>query len=385
VTVLLTCRARDVRDVRGIGGFVARRVVIGDLRVQAVERDGRGRSFTIVHPDGAVHEAADRFLRGYDGSGTQRTYAYLLLDHLRWLEREALAPETVSLQDLKRYMAALGAAWRGPYGQPWREGRRPFGQSALSAAAACVKGFYLHQALLGINPELGPRLQLTRLPSRADRQRAFLGHVQRELPANPLAPPRQRRRHPKLPPDGAREMLLEAVTTARDRLVVTWLADGGFRIGELCGLHLADLHLRDGAACGQCRAPHVHVCHRDGNPNRAAAKTRHPKRASPAMIHAYFEYITTEYPQDAGHGMLLVQLHGDSAGQPWTPDAARGMLRRAGTRAGLGKVIPHAFRHGFATAVQVSGVASDATFGRLSERLLPGAQRRGCIAGARRW
>ena len=58
-----------------------------------------------------------------------------------------------------------------------------------------------------------------------------------------------------------------------------------------------------------------------------------------------------EYPQDAGHGMLLVQLHGDSAGQPWTPDAARGMLRRAGTRAGLGKVIPHAFRHGFATAV----------------------------------
>ena len=77
------------------------------------------------------------------------------------------------------------------------------------------------------------------------------------------------------------------------------------RIGELCGLHLADLHLREGAGCGQCRAPHVHVCHRDGNPNRAAAKTRHPwrvengvvtggliKRASPAMIHTYFEYLT---------------------------------------------------------------------------------------------
>jgi hypothetical protein len=78
-----------------------------------MERGGRGRSFTIVWPDGAVHEAADRFLRGYEGSGTQRTYAYLLLDHLRWLEREALAPETVSLQDLRRYMAALGAAWRG--------------------------------------------------------------------------------------------------------------------------------------------------------------------------------------------------------------------------------------------------------------------------------
>ena len=147
----------------GIGGFVARKLVIGDLRVQAVQRGGgRGRSFTIVWPDGAVHEAADRFLRGYEGSGTQRTYAYLLVDHLRWLEREALAPETVTLTDLKRYMAALGAAWRGPYGQPWRAGRRPFGQSALSAAAACVKGFYLQQALLGVNPELGSQLQLAR-------------------------------------------------------------------------------------------------------------------------------------------------------------------------------------------------------------------------------
>ncbi len=150
-------------------------------------------------------------------------------------------------------MAALGAAWRGPYGQPWRTGRRPFSQSALSAAAACVKGFYLQQALLGVNTGLGSQLQLARLPSRADRRRAFLGHVQRELPANPLAPPRLQRRHPKLPPEGARDRLLETVSTARDRLVVTWLGDGGFRIGELCGLHLADLHLREGGACGQCR------------------------------------------------------------------------------------------------------------------------------------
>ena len=339
-------------------------LVTGDLRVQALERASGGRSFTIVWPEGAVHKAADQFLRNFEGSGTQRTYAFLLVDHLRWLEREALTPETVSLQDLKRYMAALGAAWRGPYGQPWRAGRRPLGQSALSAAAACVKGFYLQRASLGVNTELGAQLQQARLPSRADRQRSFLGYARRELPANPLAPRPPRRRHPKMLPEGARERLLETVTTARDRLVVTWLADGGFRIGELCGLHLADLHLREGAECGQCRAPHVHVCHRDTNPNRAAAKTKQPwraengtvtggliKRASPAMIHAYFEYLTTEYPADAEHGMLLVQLRGENAGQPWAADAARGMLRRAGERAGVGRVRPHAFRHSFASAV----------------------------------
>ena len=123
-------------------------------------------------------------------------------------------------------------------------------------------------------------------------------------------------------PDQARPLLLAAVRTARDRLVVTWLADGGLRIGELTGLHLADLHLRADAACGQCAAPHVHVCHRPGNPNRAAARTKPDwlvtggvvtgglvRRASPAMVHSYFEYLTGEYPRPGtGHGMLLVQL-----------------------------------------------------------------------------
>ncbi len=108
----------------------------------------------------------------------------------------------------------------------------------------------------------------------------------------------------------------------------------------------------------------MHICHRAGNVNRAAAKTKFEwsvqdatvrggliRRVSPAMIHTYFEYVTTEYPRQPGHEMLLVGLHGEDAGRPWTTDAARGMLRRAGARAGLGLVKPHAFRHSFATAV----------------------------------
>ncbi len=342
---------------------MVQRLVVGDLRVQSLTRMRGLRSHTIVGPGGSVHQEADRFLRTLE-PGTDRTYAYLLVDHLRWLERECLVLDTVSLRDLQRYMGAVGAKVAGPFGGSWREGKRPYGPSTLSTAAACVKGFYLHQASLGMNQELGAQLAKTRLPTKADRARAMLGHLKREMPANPLAPTRVRRRHPKMAPEGAKQRLLEVVHTARDRLVVLWLVDGGFRIGELCGLYLADLHLREGAACGQCRSPHVHVCHRPGNANRAAAKTKYDwvleddtvrggliKRVSPAMIHTYFEYLTTEYPQESGHGMLLVQLHGPRHGQPWSTDAARGMLRRAGNRAGLGTVRPHSFRHSFATAV----------------------------------
>jgi integrase len=288
-----------------------------------------------------------------------------LVDHLRWLERECLTLDMVRLRDLERYMGILGAEVRMPLGEPWRVGKRPYGRAALSITASCLKGFYLHQAALGVNPELGKCLSQTRLPSRLDRRRSFLGHTTTALPANPLAPQGRRRRHPKMLPDGARDKLLEAVYSARDRLVVTWLGDGGLRIGELCGLHLIDLHLREGAGCGQCRTPHVHVCHRPNNPNGAEAKTKQPwriddgtvtggliKRASPAMIHTYFDYITTEYPcGSTDHGMLLVQLHGDDTGQPWAPVAARRMLARASTRAGLGVVKPHAFRHSFTSAV----------------------------------
>lgn len=92
-------------------------------------------------------------------------------------------------------------------------------------------------------------------------------------------------------------------------MVVTWLSDTSLRVGGLTGLHLVDLHLRENAAWGECRSPHLHVCHRWGNPNRAAAKTKPDwrmtdgvitggeiNRVSPAMISSYFEYMTT------GHG-----------------------------------------------------------------------------------
>ncbi|MGW3974187.1 tyrosine-type recombinase/integrase [Streptomyces ardesiacus] len=338
------------------------RMVLGDLRVQSMPRADGGRSYTVVWPDGSVDEEADAYLRTHEGSGSQKTYAYYLVDHLRWRLREQITTESVTLRDLKRYMGAVGARVPLPYGPPWRvPPKKPYGASALEVAAACLKGFYLHHCATGANPDLRLGLELQRLPTQADRDRSLLGHVMTSVAVNPLAPRHgRRRRHPKMLPDGARPELLTSVNTARDAMVVTWLSDSMLRIGGLAGLHLVDLHLRDDAACGECPRPHVHVCHRPGNLNRAAAK-RKPDwqlsdsvitggeiyRVSPAMISSYFAYMTKEYAQFAtGHGMLLIQLSGPRRGEPWTADAARGMLRRAGQRAGLpGRIKPHAFRH----------------------------------------
>jgi integrase len=69
------------------------------------------------------------------------------------------------------------------------------------------------------------------------------------------------------------------------------------------------------------------------------------------MGHAYFDYLTGEYPRGASHGMLLVQQHGPGRGLPWAPEGARKMLKRAGRRAGLGLIKPHMFRHTWASSV----------------------------------
>jgi hypothetical protein len=58
--------------------------VIGDLRVQEVVFASGRVGSTIVCPDGAVHRFADGFLRTCSG-GTDRAYACLLVDHLRWV------------------------------------------------------------------------------------------------------------------------------------------------------------------------------------------------------------------------------------------------------------------------------------------------------------
>jgi integrase len=346
---------------------LGRRRVVGQIRVQGVLLSGGRRSWTILWPEGAVHDEADRYLRRYEGEpGTQRTYAYLLVDHLRWLEREALSLNAVRLRDLERYMGIVGAEVRMPLGEPWRVGKRPYGKATLGTAASVLKAFYLGLGDENRNADLQGELSRVRLPSKADRDRALLGHVSSEMPANPLAPRGGGRRHPKMLPDDGRARLLGKLGSARDRMIVTWLYDGGFRIGELCGLHLADLHLRENADCAQVRAAHVHICHREANANKARAKTKHPwdlvngivhggliRRVSPAMIHTYFAYMTSEYPRTAatGHGMLLVQLSGDHYGQPLSVPGARSMFRRAGLRAGLGRVHPHQARHNFATAV----------------------------------
>ena len=334
--------------------------------VRKVRHQGGSLSYWVFTPDGEVHRPSLNVLKRY-GTSSQQTYAYGLADHLNWARVNGKTPETVTLEDLQRYMNGVTDQADGVYGIAWRKPQQtPLGASAAGNVATVVKAYYLTLSTSQpVNPDLVEALA-------ADGGGGRFGRSRRTVGSNPLAPRRSARR-PRFLPDEVVEALFRpgVLTTARDVMIVTWLHDGGLRVGGLCGLRFRDLHLIAHHPCGQRADPHVHIVGRDDNPNRARAKSyatagEHVSRdgyvvdgviraVSPDMISTFHAYLLDEYrpvQHLVDHEQVLVHGHGRTPGAALTTAAVRKMLRRACGRAGLSVwVTPRGFRHKAAAAL----------------------------------
>ncbi len=299
------------------------------------------------------------------GTSTQETYAYSLVDHLNWLRVNNRSPSAITFDDLRRYMNGLTGRADGIYGLAWRRpDQKPLGASAAGNVATVVKAYYLSlRATSEIRPDLIEALTSGRGVWR-------YGRSKRTVESNPLAP-RKGARRPRFLPDEVVEALFApgALTTARDVMIVTWLHDGGLRVGGLCGLRFCDLHLVKHHPCGQRADPHVHVVGRDDNPNNARAKAYVPappsrdgytvdgviRAVSDDMISTFYAYLLDEFAPVqhlVDHEQILIHVGGATAGTALHTGGVRKMLGRACTRAGLDvRVLPHAFRHKSAAAL----------------------------------
>ena len=186
-------------------------------------RDGR-LSHWIFTPSGEVHCPSLTVLTRY-GTSTQETYAYSLVDHLHWLYVNNRGPDTVTFDDLRRYMNGVTGRADGVYGLVWRRPeQKPLGPSATGNVATVVKAYYLSLQVTGeVRPDLVEALACGRSFARGGR-----GSVE----SNPLAP-RKGSRRPRFLPDEVVEVLFEpgVLRTARDVMIVTWLHDGGLFSG----------------------------------------------------------------------------------------------------------------------------------------------------------
>jgi site-specific recombinase XerD len=147
-------------------------------------------------------------------------------------------------------------------------------------------------------------------------------------------------------------------------LVLLWFC--GLRIGEALGLRRGDLHFVDSATSLGCSVPgpHLHVVHREDNPNGASAKSKN-ERSVPVVtwVLAYYDRYVEERLACAAADdcdFVFVNLAHTPLGRPMTASAVRQGFRSLSRRAGLARAVhPHMLRHAAASQMAEAGVAID--------------------------
>lgn len=135
----------------------------------------------------------------------------------------------------------------------------------------------------------------------------------------------------------------------------------GVRIGEALGLRHDDLAIAERQVTVEPRL----------NDNRARAKAGRSRTipASAELMRLYSDYLHREYGVlDSDY--VFVNLFAEPHGHPWAYPAVYDLVKRLRKATGIA-FEPHQYRHTYATWLQMSGVAADASFDKISERLLP--------------
>lgn len=336
--------------------------------------DGRV-GWTIVDDRYVEHERAAIWLRSLLDAqgrsvGTARTYAGRVALYLTWAVTagaDPLAPEVDQLAAFARWLERSPSRKHRP-GRERRRAAQP-GLAVLGTArsAATVEGilaavveFVRFGALRGwcelaVAERLSSRVELRFLPSGWDRgERTGRPVVNRRV---------VRRRRPERSPAtltgeqvGA---LVDACLNVRDRFIVEALYASGLRVAELCGLHLADLHLVPSAThlgCGVAGA-HLHVVRREDNENGALAKSAWP-RAVPVTsdlvrAHDAYRFERDAVAEAAESDYLLVNLWRAPLGRALFPDAVERLFVRLSARVAF-RARPHMLRHSFASEVALA-------------------------------
>ena len=181
-------------------------------------------------------------------------------------------------------------------------------------------------------PSTRPETTGSSRPNCAPRAAGFVTGHGLGTGCGPGGPLRRRRRRR---PSGRHCWRLRPAWRDRFLLVLLWF--GGLRIGETLGLRRADLHFTGSSTSLGCRVPgpHLHVVHRDSNPNRASAKSRNDRMVPVgAWVLAYYDRYAAERlacPAADGCDFVFVNL---------VPSAARRADDRLGGPPGYAGPVP---------------------------------------------
>lgn len=333
--------------------------------VTVVMPDG-SQTTTVVDDDGRPIEDVDaflRYLRAMDSSpNTTTSYARHLALFFRWMDVRGIDWRHLDFDGLCMFTQDLAD---GTLRSLKRVGeyrtQAPRCRSTCEAVLAAVHSFLTYWRLEGRGPQ-----DLRLYCDGGGTKRApygFLAHINGQ---RPHLERRLKVRGPKAKPprivnfEADFERLIHAASTARDRLLLSAMFDGGLRIAQCLGLLHEDLNVA---------RKRVQIIRRTANANGALSKQRNnftidvPKR--------FFDYyaeslVDEQLALGIDSDYVFVNLQLQNRGRPMRYANAIQVIHGIGDRAGV-PLTPHALRHTHGTALAKDGWSAPQIAKRLGQ------------------
>src|SRR5712692_8125141 len=211
------------------------------MRVVEIETQNHQIRYVVVDEDGELIGPIVHYLKYLDGLGsarnTLRSYAAGLRLYWEFLSQERLDWQHMSRGELSRFVLWLKLPSGSLKVLPAHPVEQTRSNRTINHTLTVVRGFYEYQWRMEEISTNVKEKTTTTLPGRFRRYKGFLHHITKGSPIakNILRQTEEKRQHPKIVTRDQVQMLLDACTNQRDRLLVWLLYESAMRIGDYVG------------------------------------------------------------------------------------------------------------------------------------------------------
>jgi len=245
------------------------------MRVVEIETQDQQRRYVVIDDEGMLVEPIVRYLKYLDRIGvarnTLRSYATVLKQYWEYLSQQQLDWQQITLDDFAQFVLWLKlptGSLRILPAQPVPQARS---NRTINHALTVLSSFYdYHWRMDNISTNMKDKTT-TYLHPRVRRYKSFLHHITKGSPVakNILKQKEEKRHRPKTITKAQVQVLLDACSNQRDRLLVWLLYESAIRVGEALALFVEDIDIAENR---------IHICDRGLLENDAEIKTRHSPR-----------------------------------------------------------------------------------------------------------
>ncbi len=324
------------------------------MRVVEIETQDQQRRYMVIDDEGMMVEPIVRYLKYLDRIGAARnalhSYATILKQYWEYLSQQQLDWRQITLDDLAQFVLWLKlptGSLRILPAQPVPQARS---NRTINHALAVLSSFYdYHWRMDDLSINVKEKMT-TYLHPRARRYKSFLHHITKGSPVakNILKQKEEKRQRPPTLTKTEVQMLLDACSNQRDRLLVWLLYESAMRVGEVLALYVEDVDVAENR---------LYVRDRGLLENGAEIKTIHAPRTidvSSDLINEIVAYVGKVHTIEVETNHLFIKLQGARAGQALTYADVDSLFRRLQRKTSIA-VTPHMLRHTMLTSLAELG------------------------------